>query len=475
MQDRNFLLLKLLGCWLASCFVCNAASAASLASAIEALPQATGQTKSMPPMPNAKLRVFAFLGSDCPLAKLYAPRLAALADTFRDREVEFVGINSNPQDSLEDVVRFVDSASLPLRVLKDHDQVVLGLLEPRRTPEVIAIDSKGREVYRGRIDDQYQPGVVRAAATRDDLRVAIEEFLDGRSISIPRTEGAGCLIARTREPKQAPTVTYCNQVVRILQRHCVECHRPGEIGPFSLLEFHEVQGWSEMIVETVENRRMPPWHANPDHGDFVNARHFSDEDRKTLRTWVDEGAPFGNVNDVPVEGGSRKISSEELPVEFEIAMRAEPYAVPATGEVEYQYFVVDPGFAEDRWVRSAELVPSNRSVVHHGIVFVRPPDGTAMRGIGTLAAYVPGQISMATPAHRAKRIPAGSKLVFQMHYTPNGTLQQDQSRLRLAFADEAKVTEEHLSVLSLNQELEIPPGQSDVTIDGPSPSLARGR
>jgi hypothetical protein len=113
-----------------------------------------------------------------------------------------------------------------------------------------------------------------------------------------------------------------------------------------------------------------------------------------------------------------------LPARPDLALPVtnEPFEVPADGVVEYQYFRVDPGFENDRWVRAAEVRPGNRSVVHHGIAFIRPPDGAEIGRFGILAAYVPGQQPMVLPSGYGRRIPAGSKIVFQMHYTPIGTV-----------------------------------------------------
>jgi hypothetical protein len=145
-------------------------------------------------------------------------------------------------------------------------------------------------------------------------------------------------------------------------------------------------------------------------------------------------------------------------------MRDRPFIVPAEGTVEYQYFVVDPGFKEDKWVAGAQVIPGSRSVVHHCIVFVRPPDGEEFRGVSWLTAYVPGQRSAMLPPGHARFVPAGSQLVFQMHYTPNGSEQSDLSRVGLVFGDESEITHEVYSQIGLEQEFEIPPHTANYTV-----------
>ncbi len=148
-------------------------------------------------------------------------------------------------------------------------------------------------------------------------------------------------------------------------------------------------------------------------------------------------------------------------------MRDEPFRVKAQGEVAYQNFVVDPGFEEDKWIKMAEALPGNRSVVHHIAVFVRP-SGNRERsgfapGLQLLATYVPGSVAKPLPDGMAKLVPAGSQLVFQMHYTPIGTEQMDRSSLRIVFADPTEVTRMVVSTaVEINHDkLIIPPHASD--------------
>jgi hypothetical protein len=137
---------------------------------------------------------------------------------------------------------------------------------------------------------------------------------------------------------------------------------------------------------------------------------------------------------------------------------------PAQGTVEYQYFVVDPGFTEDKWITGAQVIPGSRAVVHHVIVFVRPPDGARFRGVSWITAYVPGQRTGMLPPGHGRFVPAGSTFVFQMHYTPNGTEQSDLSKVGLLFGNESEITHEVYSEIGLEQEFEIPPHAADFSV-----------
>lgn len=420
------------------------------------------------------LAVICFLGTECPLAKLYAVRLESLSQAFSGQKIRFIGINSNRQDSAEEVAGFVNDQGITFPVAKDFDNVVADQYKVVRTPEVVVVDGALNVRYRGRVDDQYLPGVSRSQPEREDLKIAIEELLAGKSVSIPRTKPEGCLIGRVTKPIAEATVTFCGQVIGVLQRNCVECHHEGDIGPFALTDYDEVVGWGDMMVEVIDNGRMPPWHADPSVGHFTNARHMTDADKQIIRDWVEQGMPYGDAEQLP--DPIEFPTGWQLPRQPDrvVEMSPRPFTIPADGTVEYQYFVVDPKFTEDVWVTAAEVVPGNRSVVHHSIVFIRPPDGAEFTGIGWLAAYVPGQRLPTIRANLARRIPAGSRLVFQQHYTPNGRTQTDITKVGLVFADEKDITEERLTLLAMDQGFELKPEDAEQRVKAKMRPIPRG-
>lgn len=134
----------------------------------------------------AKWTVLCFLGTECPLARLYGPRLQSLADRYADRGVSFLGVNSNVQDSPAEIDAYARRHSIKFKIAKDSDQSIADAVGATRTPEVVVIDSGGLIRYQGRIDDQYEPGIARAKPTRNDLRDAIESLLAGNPTENPR-------------------------------------------------------------------------------------------------------------------------------------------------------------------------------------------------------------------------------------------------------------------------------------------------
>ncbi|MEO2032236.1 MAG: redoxin domain-containing protein [Planctomycetaceae bacterium] len=432
------------------------------------LADVTGTPFVLAPGTDSKLTVVCFLGTECPLARLYGPRLSRLAREFADAGVQFIGINSNRQDSMTDIREYVRNYDIEFPVMRDVANNVADRYLATRTPEVYVLDSGLNVLYRGRIDDQYAPGVSRRKPDRQDLRRALTELLAGTPVTIARTEAAGCLIGRVRQREQPidNAVTFAEHVVPVLHRHCIECHRAGEIGPFGMERYDEVAGWADTMLETIDDGRMPPWHADPLHGEFRNTRTMAEADKQVLRDWIAGGLAKGDLSTVPepppVVDGWQLLKEPDVVLE----MRARPFVVAAEGTVEYQYFVVDPGFKEDKWILDAQVMPGNRSVVHHIIVFIRAPKLSQTSGVGWLTAYVPGARQIELPKGRARLVPAGSKFVFQMHYTPTGRQQEDISSLGLVFADESSVTHEVYTIAGLDQEFEIPPGEPCHVVEG---------
>ncbi len=427
--------------------------------------------------PTDSALVVAFLGTECPLAKMYAGRLSELAAAYADRGVRVVGVISNRQDSLLKIGAFVDRQSIEFPVVKDPGNRFADVLGAERTPEVFVFDGQRKLKYWGRIDDQYGIGYAKDEPGQQDLKVAIDDVLAGRPVATPSTRSVGCLIGRTKETQADAEVTYVNSVAAILQNRCLECHRDGEIAPFSMDDPEDIAGWADMIAEVVREGRMPPWHASPEHGDFSNDRSMPEQEKETLFAWAEAGAPIGDLvkerHLLPTPPAFT--SGWQLPRQPDMVVNVNPtpFAVPATGVVSYKHFVVDPGLNEDVWLESAEILPGNRAVVHHILAFVRPrgTEGGLDATRGFLVGYVPGARNEGWPAGMAKRIPGGSELVFQVHYTPIGTPQQDQSKLGLCFMDAEKVTHEVTTSSALQVYLNIPPGKDAYRTHGLSPTI----
>ena len=379
-----------------------------------------------------------FLGTECPLSNAFLPELSRLHKEFGPRGVQFLGINSNRQDTLAAVADHARKHELPFPVLKDAGNAVADRFGAQRTPEVFVLTPAGSIVYRGRIDDQFGIGYYRPGKpTRRDLAEALTAVLAGKAVTKPTTPVAGCLIGRVVRPKAAGAVTFNKHIARILQNNCQDCHRPGQIGPMPLLDYDSAVSWSGMIREVIEEGRMPPWHADPRYGKFSNDRRLKKEDRAALLAWLDGGMAKGEAKDLPPprrfpEGWT--IGKPDL-----IVRMPKAFDVPAEtprGGVPYKYFVAPTEFKEDRWVVAAEARPDATAVVHHMLIFVLAPGQRFNPDApgATLCGMAPGDMPLRLEGGLAKKIPAGGRLLFQMHYTPNGKAYRDRSWVGLIFA-----------------------------------------
>jgi thiol-disulfide isomerase/thioredoxin/mono/diheme cytochrome c family protein len=440
---------------------------------------------------NARAVVVLFLGTECPINNGYMPTLAALHKKYGTRGVVFVAVNSNQQDDAAAIARHARDFGIPFPVLKDDGAAVADHFRAERVPEAFVLDGSLTARYRGRIDDQFSQGVRRPKATRDDLAEAIDDVLAGKAVARPVTAVAGCPISRPARPRgaapQGRTITYGKQVARILQDHCQTCHRPGEVGPFKLMTYRDASAWADAIREAVSQRRMPPWHADPAHGRFANDRRLSDADRRTLLAWVDQGCAEGDTADLP--SPRHYTSGWGIGPPDEIFTVAKEITVPAQaprGGLPYRYVLAGQPFAEERWVRAAEVRPGDRALVHHINVYVLRPGRTKLPegdelderlgkalfedpspdklgDIPELASYAPDDQRFELPAGMAKRIPKGSRLVFEIHYVPNGKSRPDRPSIGLVYAKEPP-RHEVFGGLAVNWAFIIPPGASDLRV-----------
>jgi hypothetical protein len=418
--------------------------------------------------------VIVFVGAECPLAELYAGPLAELAAAYGPRNVAFLGLASNRRDTALALGRFAAAHQIGFPILEDSGGVVAARLGATRTPSVVVLDERRTIRYRGRIDDQYTRGVRRAGPVSHDLAGAVEALLAGRPIDQPETEAIGCPIEtdghRTGTGPDAG-YTYERDAAPILRRRCVTCHSKGQIAPFALRTYRQASGWAEAIAEAVEDRRMPPWHADPAYGTFANDAHLSEREIAVLVAWARGGCPRGEPVEAAQAAPAPSAAGWSIPGPDLVVAIPRPFRVPAQGVVDYQQFEVDPGFGEERWVTASEIRPGSRAVVHHCTVFLKPPGAgdpeytPGALGSFCLAATAAGTPPLVLPPGMAKRIPAGWRLVFVIHYAPNGTAQTDRTSLGLTLAPPAAVRREVVTRLLYDPDLAIPPHARDHRVE----------
>ena len=244
---------------------------------------------------------------------------------------------------------------------------------------------------------------------------------------------------------------------------------PGGIGPFSLMNYRQVKGWAKMIREVVQTNRMPPWGLEPGVGKWANDASLSDEQKAVIYDWVDNGTPQGNPDDAPAPlefNDDWEIGEPDIVFEM-----PEEVTIPPTGVMPYQHYVIDTQFEEDVYAAALEVQPGNRKVVHHIIMFVQDPnedvgDRGEFLGIGgnMLDVYAPGSPAGVLEPGRARFIPKGARLVWQMHYTPTGKEETDRSRFGIILAKEP-VEEVIRTATIINSSFAIPPGDPNHRVE----------
>lgn len=268
------------------------------------------------------------------------------------------------------------------------------------------------------------------------------------------------------------SVTFNRDVLPILQKNCQRCHRPRQVAPMSFLTYQSARPWAKAIKEAAVSRKMPPWSAGPQYGPFLNDPTLSQSEIGTLAAWADGGAPEGDVNDKPASVAW----PEGWTIQPDVVLSLpEPIPVPAKGVMELMEVTLPNCFEKDTWVTAIEMLPGNRSVVHHADLFVVPHKRGVKYGVprmetkerdaegveiervprdhrllplqGIEAIYVPGTAPANYGLHGgAKLIPAGSDFVIQVHYTPNGTPTIDQTRVGFTLAKE-KPNRRYLTII----------------------------
>jgi hypothetical protein len=323
---------------------------------------------------------------------------------------------------------------------------------------------------------------------------------------------------------QAPTTTaspiaptFSKDVAPIFYKNCTNCHRPGEIAPMSLLTFKDARPWAKSIATQVGKGAMPPWHADPAHGEFLNDRRLSQAEKDTIVKWANAGAPEGNPSDLPAAPSYSTGWSIGNP--DAVFSMAEDYPIPAEGTISYQYFEVPTTFTEDKWIQAMEVRASNPSVLHHVLVYARAPqpatppaappaaaagapaqprpapvfifdrttaqipagqsggpeaaepkapgpnDRPAPRRMGpTVGGFAPGQFRRVYQEGTAMKLPAGSTLILQSHYTANGKATSDRTRIGVKFASAKPQTEVRFASL-INGVFVIPAGAAEHRVD----------
>jgi hypothetical protein len=337
------------------------------------------------------------------------------------------------------------------------------------------------------------------------------------AIAVCAVSAMAGLTAQTPAAAPASGPTFTKDVAPIFFKSCTNCHRPGEIAPMSLLTYKDARPWAKSIAARVSEGTMPPWHADPAYGQYLNDRRLGDAEKTTILEWVNAGAAEGNPTDLPAS--PTYDSGWTIGQPDAVFAMQEDYPLPAAGTVAYQYFEVPTNLTEDRWVQAMEVKAGDPAVLHHVIIYARPAvpatpprpaaapapsaasvprpvplfefdagmqipagqtggpplppeqrkplgpnDRPAVRLGPAVGGFAPGQFTRVYQGGTAMKLPAGTTLVLQMHYTPSGKATTDRTRIGVRFAKTPPQTELRWASLA-NGSLHIPAGAADHRVD----------
>lgn len=427
--------------------------------------------------------VIIVLDDKCPVVQHTVPKLIELYRKYnkfsQDRagrptefpkypgdRVKFLGVYVKPGLGAKNMAAHAAAMRIPFRVLHDADLTVIKKFDLTRLSEVVLLDRQWNVKYRGAFDDQHVQGSARPEAKNHYLADALNSLLNARPIETPSRPAVGCKIDLSPSASRKADLTYYRDVAPIVQRRCESCHRAGEVAPMPLQNFDEVTAYAEMVAEVVRDQRMPPYPGMSTHG-FANDERLTGDERRMLLDWLEGERVEGDRADAPQQIAWPDRRHWQIGEPDFVFRMPQPYQVPATGVLNYVYIPVavndGKGFPEDRWIEAIETHPGAPQVVHHvqiheyfGPIDREPTalDQVLIYGLGIesarlLGSYTPGneegnklvfgryldEQSRAAGKTAGMKLSKGANLMFEVHYTTNGTAAADQSEVAIKFHD----------------------------------------
>ncbi len=402
-----------------------------------------------------KAYVIMFTTLDCPIAQKYLPKLKEMDAAYRGQGVQFLAVNVGPSDDLREVAYQALMVDAEFPFAKDFDGQVVRALGASRAGEVVVLDADKKLCYRGRVDNQFRLSGERPSAERDDLKLAIEDVLATRAVTVAETPVDGCLISFPKPRTRSTPVTFNEHVVPLLQKHCQDCHHAGAPeAPFALATYQEVVDHAPMIAEVVSEQRMPPWYASRQHGEFTNYRGMSADERSLVEDWVRTDCQEGDPSKAP---SPRVFSESKWKIGTpDLVIKTPLQKIPATGYIDYRYIILPHRFEKDTWIQGAQILPENSRAMHHcNMAFVKVGEKPSNQNF--ITGQVPGGDAMILDNNVGFMIPANSVLVLQIHYVTLGQETTDQISVGLRYPREViQKNLKHSQVTNLT--FKIPPG-----------------
>lgn len=424
--------------------------------------------------PDCKAVVFVFMKTQCPVSNRSIPALNAIVAEFPSEQFPILSVNVDANVTREAIVSHRDEFAMHFPVLLSDSKRLRRELQPTHSPQAVVVTMTGDVVYSGAIDNRHvAPAKGSRTTSHFFLRDALQAVAAGKPVAVARTQPIGCQLEPLRPMQIDTEITYARDIAPIIQVHCVACHHDGDVAPFPLDTHEAVRRHASQIREVVADGSMPPWKPVGDHQRFRDDLRLTTDQVRLIKTWIDNGQPFGSKADLPAPrefSDGWRLGPPDLVLEMSGA-----FTVQADGNDIYRYFVLPIELSSSRLIAAVDFKPGNPQVVHHaGFWFDRTGmarendrkqpgpgytsfGGPAIPGWIGLGNWTPGTTPQRLPSGTGRLVPAGSDLVLQIHYHPSGRAESDQSKVGLYFADEdAKRQVAEIAVGDMT--LDIPPG-----------------
>ena len=389
---------------------------------------------------DAKAVVLYVQGNSCPIVRKSVETFENIREEYAPKGVRFFMINSNLQDNRETIALEAENFNIETPILVDRDQIAADILDIQITAETFVLNPADWSItYRGPIDDRLGYGSDKGKASNAYLTDVLDQVLSGEDIAQQYIKTKGCAVARLSRNEDFENLTYVNDIAPLLEQKCIKCHQDGGIAPWPMNGYPMVAGWSAMMREVLNTGIMPPWQADPHIGVYGNDISLEREDKRKILAWIDGGLKKGEGKD-PLADVELTAQNWTLGTPaYQILLDQED--IPANGIIDYRYQEKMVEIEEDKYLKAVEVKPGNPAVLHHVLARVQYPDGqehpVAIRGSewldGLLLGWAPGGEVEVFPEGSGRKIPAGSSILFQLHYTTSGKAESDQTKIGLYF------------------------------------------
>lgn len=438
-----------------------------------------GRFVSLTPTASNGATAVVFYSTECPISNAFSPTLQAITTAHADQPLTVVGVCVDADLKADEVAKHAHEFGLNFPVVQDRDGSITARFAAKVTPEAFVYDANRNLRYRGRIDDQFADrGKRNARPQTNELRDAVAAILGGREVAASEVAAVGCPVP-TR-PEATPGLTYTRDVAPILRSNCVECHRPGQVGPFSLETYEQARKRADDIASVTTERKMPPWKPAPDFGPALkHSKALTGDEVATLARWAEAGAAAGKSEDLgpsPVFSSDWALGTPDL-----IVQTPEDFVIPAQGEDIYRCFVIPTDLPADKYISAIEYHPGNRKIVHHVLGYVDITGGARFRdekeagpgymcfsgpGVpthGDLGGWAPGTQPSFLPEGVGRSLPKKADIVVQVHYHPSGKPETDRTTVGLYFAKTPIRQTLHWNA-ALNLGMKLPAGKPNTEI-----------